>query len=62
MAPVEPMVRATRSERTQPLPTLAEAPSPTGGNQGIRARDGQRPAQGSRNPLNGSVQSRRGES
>ena len=44
MAPVVPTVSAMRSGVTQPLPTLAAAPSPTARKNGTSRRAGQRVA------------------
>src|SRR5438034_186319 len=49
-APVVPTVRASRRASTQPLPTLADAPSPTPSRNGTSASAGQRRANGRDKP------------
>ena len=50
IAPLVPMVRATVSGDTQPLPTFADAPSPTARKKGTSLRVGHRAAKGLASP------------
>ena len=49
-APVVPTVSAIRAGETQPLPTLAAAPSPTAGRKAAEASAGHRRAKSGERP------------